>query len=128
MIQSLICLPIFAPLFSTFNSNLPEEWQFPEALCINQKDLNGRATQVSLTGRINSSANVVIMWLVEDTSDLDNPSLLADTLATSFPPFLDRLSFLILASHAQTEHLPPSMLLLHRRCLRAPALPCHGFG
>lgn len=48
-----------------------QDFLWIDALCINQKDLNERAAQVSMMGKIYAAANSVIMWLGKDTSDLE---------------------------------------------------------
>jgi len=54
-----------------FLDSCAQDYLWVDALCINQEDVNERATQVSFMGRIYISANIVIMWLGRDTSDLD---------------------------------------------------------
>ena len=43
-----------------------------DAICINQKDLEERASQVSLMGRIYSTAQEVLVWLGKDMSCIDD--------------------------------------------------------
>ena len=54
-----------------FLDSCGQDYLWIDPLCINQEDLNERAIQVSLMGRIYISASIVIMWLGKDTSDLD---------------------------------------------------------
>jgi len=54
-----------------FLDSCGQDFLWVDALCINQENLDERAQQVSLMGQIYASANIVIMWLGKDTSDLE---------------------------------------------------------
>jgi hypothetical protein len=54
-----------------FLESCGQDFLWIDALCINQEDLNERAIQVSMMGKIYAAANLVIMWLGKDTSDLE---------------------------------------------------------
>ena len=68
-----------------FLSTIMQDFLWIDALCINQQDNDEKAIQVSLMGQIYAAANIVIMWLGKDTSDLSEFLFLHD----KFLPELD---------------------------------------
>ncbi|KAN0092408.1 Heterokaryon incompatibility protein (HET) domain containing protein [Hyaloscypha variabilis] len=69
-----------------FLDSCGQDFLWVDALCINQENLDERAQQVSLMGQIYASANIVIMWLGKDTSDLEEFVFLHE----KFLPELDK--------------------------------------
>jgi len=77
--------PVTENLFDFLNT-VGQDFLWIDALCINQKDDDEKADQVSLMGQIYAAAHIVIMWLGNDTSDLDEFVFLHD----KFLPELDQ--------------------------------------
>lgn len=48
------------------------KWFWMDAVCIDQKNAKEKATQVAMMGEIFSRADAVVVWLGDDTTDLDN--------------------------------------------------------
>lgn len=48
------------------------QWLWVDAICIDQENSDEKAIQVALIGEIFANADAVVVWLGQDTTDLDN--------------------------------------------------------
>lgn len=71
-----------------------EDWIFVDAICINQDDLEERAQQVRIMGKIYETASLVTIWLGQQNEDIERLLVRLNSFGEIYHPWDQGLGFL----------------------------------